>query len=579
MELADLKRKWRALQKGGAGATPDVSIGVASSFTIDPLTPYLGAFLLSHGYARPAIGLADYNQIVQSCLSPGVAFGGVDPDVIILAWRLEDIAPSHTPAAMREASELILSAVDALQRSFSGTIILCTPPRPALPSTRLVRFSHPEVEVALWHEASSRLIETFSGRDRMYFVDLEELRAALGPDAQDERKQFLYRQPYTEDYYTELAQLLARIIRARKFEAKKCLVLDCDNTLWGGVIGEDGVGGIQLGEDFPGSAFRRFQQQIKSLADSGVFIALNSKNNPEDVWEVFDSHDSMVLKREDISAAQINWRPKSENLKEIAATLNIGVNSLVFVDDNPFEISEVSTHLPDVQCLRVPEELSELPRVLRENAHLFDRLVITEDDLQRVARMQGEMKRQSLSQQLTAEEFLAQLGLKVYIYEPIPSDLARVTQLINKTNQFNTRTNRFSREEIDAFLATPGNRLFCMSVADKFGDYGLVGVAMLSREGDAYEFVNLLMSCRVLGRGVEATLIAHSAAVATQDGASKLRGVYSPTPKNAMVTDLYERHGFARATASPEGETVWEMALPSDLSPPPFVQLLTDHPA
>ena len=132
MELADLKRKWRALQKGGAGATPDVSIGVASSFTIDPLTPYLGAFLLSHGYARPAIGLADYNQIVQSCLSPGVAFGGVDPDVIILAWRLEDIAPSHTPAAMHEASELILSAVDALQRSFSGTIILCTPPRPAV---------------------------------------------------------------------------------------------------------------------------------------------------------------------------------------------------------------------------------------------------------------------------------------------------------------------------------------------------------------------------------------------------------------------------------------------------------------
>lgn len=578
MDLADLKRQWRAHLRGGADAAPDVRIGIASSFTIDPLTPYLGAFLLSHGLRRPTIGLADYNQVVQSCLSPGASFGGLDPDVVIVALRLEDMAASNGAAALREAASLALNAVDRLHRNFPGTIILCTPPRPMLPTSRLVHFSQPEAETAIWHDASSRIINDFVGRDRMYFVDLDELQATLGPAAHDERKQFLYRQPYSEAFYANLGRLLARIIRARTFEAKKCLVLDCDNTLWGGVVGEEGVGGIQLGEDFPGSAFRRFQEQVKTLADSGVFIALNSKNNPDDVWEVFDSHDGMILKRKDISVAQINWRPKSENLKEIAKSLNIGISALVFIDDNPFEISEVETHAPEATCLRVPEELSELPRVLRDNAYLFDRLVITSDDLKRVARMQGELKRQTLSQELTTEEFLAHLELKVFIYEPATVDLARVTQLINKTNQFNTRTRRFTREEIDAFIADGRNRLCCMSVADKFGDYGLVGIAMLARDEDAYEFVNLLMSCRVLGRGVETTLIAHAARAASQMGAIHLRGVYSPTPKNAMVADLFARHGFDKVSESPQGESTWTLPLPSDLAPPDFVQKITDRP-
>jgi FkbH-like protein len=579
VDSAACKKRWREYLKSRPDAKADVRIGVTSSFTVDPLIPFLGAQLLEHGYFAPRIEIADYNQIAQSCLSPAAAFGGEIPEAIIVAWRMEDVAGSSDAAALRDSSALILKAIESLHASSAGMIIVATPPRPLLPTSGLVRFAALEPEVAIWHETASRIIERLAGCERIHFIDLEALRAGLGAAAHDARKQFLYRQPFSEAYYAAFGAAAARIIRARRYEAKKCLVLDCDNTLWGGVIGEDGVGGIQLGEDFPGSAFKRFQEQVKSLARSGVFVALNSKNNPDDVWEVFEKHDGMVLSRDDIATAQINWRPKSENIKEIAKSLNIGVNSLVFIDDNPFELSEVEANAPGITGLLVPDELSELPNLLRSAAPLFDRLVITGDDLERVSRIQGEFKRQSLSQELTTDDFLAELGLKVFVYEPEAIDLARVTQLINKTNQFNTQTRRLAREEVDAFLRDNRNRLYCMTVADKFGEYGLVGVAMLEPAGEGeYQFSNLLMSCRVLGRGVETTLLAHIAEEVARTGARCLKGSYRPTSKNAMVADIFARHGFEQTAGGEDGETHWRLALPSDLAPPAFVERITARP-
>lgn len=577
MDIVGVKKRWRDHLRAAGEGRPDIRIGLTASFTIDPIIPFLGSALIDEKFRAPEIVNADYNQVVQTCLNPSAAFGDA-PDVIFAAFRLEDLAPAGDVDALDAAASMILDAIARLQSSFDGTIVCAMPPRPDAVTFGLARFAHPEPALGVWHCMTARLLERFGALDRFYFIDLEALLAELGPSARDERKRLLYRQPYAEAFYLKAGFFLARIIRARTFEAKKCLVLDCDNTLWGGVIGEDGIGGIQIGEDFPGSAFREFQRQAKTLRDAGVFLALSTKNNPDDVWPVFDSHDGMILRRKDISVAKINWRPKSENLKEIAAELNIGLDALVFVDDNPFEISEVQSHAPEVTCLQAPKELSELPALLRTQAHLWDRLVVTEDDKKRVERMQGELDRRSLAQQLTEEDFLAQLGLKVFIYPPEKADLARVTQLINKTNQFNVATKRYTQEAVEAFIADNAKRLYCMSVSDKFGEYGLVGIAMVEEKQGGWNIDNFLMSCRVLGRGVETTLLAKIATDAASASVKSLDGVYLPTPKNGLVIDLFEKHGFAHAGEIEGGGNRWRLDIPAALSKPGYVDLIDKRP-
>lgn len=581
MSIADLKsakQMWREHLRSRSDLQTDIKIGLTASFTIDPVVPHLGAYLLGEGYSSPEITNADYNQVVQTCLDHGAAFDS-NPDVIFVAFRLEDLTSSADPDTTSAAVELVQNALGQLQSKFDGAIVCALPPRPDAATMRLTRFARPDPIIKVWHDMCAALIVRFGSVDGFYFLDLDEIASGLGSAARDERKRLLYRQPFTEDFYFQCGQRLGRIIRARRFESKKCLVLDCDNTLWGGVVGEDGIGGIKIGEDFPGSAFREFQRQAKVLRDSGVFLALNTKNNPGDVLPVFDNHDGMVLRRQDISVAKINWRPKSENLKEIAAELNIGLDALVFVDDNKFEIAEVQAHTPEVTCLLVPEELSELPALLQANAHIWDRLAITDDDRQRVDRMQSELDRRSLAQELTGQDFLAQLELKAFIYSPEAPDLTRVTQLINKTNQFNVTTRRFAQEEVEAFLAKDENRLYCMSVVDKFGAYGLVGVAMVTERGGAWELQNFLMSCRVLGRGVETAFLYRIAEHALESNAAAIKGTFLPTPKNGMVVDFFSRHGFAIVGESAGNGTLWSLELPGSLSKPDYVEIIDFRPA
>jgi FkbH-like protein len=386
----------------------------------------------------------------------------------------------------------------------------------------------------------------------VYAIDLEAIIASLGhPAALDHRKELLYRQPYSDAFHAACASAVVRVFKARASEPKKCLVLDCDNTLWGGVIGEDGVAGIELGEDFPGRAFLEFQRQVVALRNTGIFIALNSKNNPEDVWEMFDNHSGMVLKRTDISTARVNWKTKSENLKEIAKDLNIGLDALVFIDDSHFEIAEVRRNAPEVMAIQVPEDVADFPVLMKNVARLFDRLDITADDTARVDMMQQEMDRRQLAQSMTDADFLSSLGLEVFLYPPGATDLARVTQLVNKTNQFNVTTRRYALDDIASLVADAETDVYCATVKDKFGDYGLIGVGIVChREGGISEFDSLLMSCRVLGRGVETAMIAHAADLAAKRGAKELRGLYKRTRKNSMVADLFSRHGFT----SPSGE-------------------------
>ena len=234
-------------------------------------------------------------------------------------------------------------------------------------------------------------------------VDLDALQRWFGArNAFDGRTWYLYRQPYSEAFLCEMGGMLGRIIKTTRTAAKKCIVVDCDNTLWAGVVGEDGVHGIAIGEDFPGSAFRDLQHYLLHLRAEGVLLAIASKNNESDVWEVFERHDGMVLKREHISAARINWQPKAVNLKDIAEELNIGVDSLVFVDDNPFEIEQMRTFLPEATSILLDEEPARMVNAIKE-LHLFDKLELTQEDFQRADMMRSEQQRAQLSNTLSAE--------------------------------------------------------------------------------------------------------------------------------------------------------------------------------
>ena len=550
-EARSLNRRWRSHSRIDHKGPHDVRLGFAASFVLDPLLSYTGALLLEEGRTNPLLLNANYNQLIRVCIDPKTEFGEVRLDMIVLAWRIEDIANLDDPQLMADACGSFLHAVDDLRAKFSGAIVLALPPRPRPLAEPFEAFSRPNSVEKVWLDVLAATAALTARLPNVFALDFEKLIARLGEAAcLDDRNEMLYRQPYTEGFYVAVAREIVRLYRAGRTEPKKCIAVDCDNTLWGGIVGEDGVAGIQLSDDYPGRPFREFQRQLRALRRSGVFVALCTKNNPDDINEIFRTHSAMALSMEDISAARVNWRPKSENLKEIADELSIGLDSIVFVDDNPFEIEEVRVHAPEVTCIQVPEDFSQLPVIFKEASRMFDRLDITNDDRKRVDMMRLSKERHDLSQKLTEAEFLQSLALKVEIRSPSISDYARVAQLINKTNQFNLTSRRYSFEEVTTLAGRPDYEIYCATVRDKFGEYGLVGVGIIRYGIDVAEFDSLLMSCRVLGRGVETALLSHGVALAAKKGRKFIKGTFIPTRKNGMVADLYPRHGFERTAAS-----------------------------
>lgn len=574
MTAIDPKTRWRQHLAGTKNESGNVlRVAIGGSVTAEPLEPYLGAHLLDKGFS-PVVTIAPFGQVHRLCLDHESVLEGEKPDAIAVIWRLEDLFPAalaktlDDPAALQELMQGVQTLADAvahLRKSFAGTIVVSVPPYPAMPGFEVQELTQYGAGMAA-HAAACALWEGEMRKlEHVRLLDLHGLMLHRGAaQAQDARKWYLYRQPYAEVFWQDIGRQLGRIIAAEKTSAKKCVVLDLDNTLWGGIIGEDGLEGIQLGQDFPGSAFRDFQKYLLHLKSKGVLLAVASKNNPEDAYEVFDKHDAMILTKRDISVFEIHWESKVESLRRIAAHINIGLDALVFVDDNPKEIGEVRERLPDVTCLMVPEELAELPGLLAAT-DFFDIPVVTEEDRQRTEMIAAETARKQVQGDVLSEEdFRKALELKIDVFRAQRQHLARITQLINKSNQFNLTTRRRTLAEVEALCGNDNALVLGMDIRDKYGDYGLVGVCIVQKDGGACDIDTLLMSCRVLGRGAEETFIAQIAAAARQMGAETLRGKYIPTPKNAMVKDLYARFGFTHDAA---GDT-WTIRA-EDVQPPP----------
>lgn len=339
---------------------------------------------------------------------------------------------------------------------------------------------------------------------------------------------------------------------------KKCIVLDLDNTLWGGILGEDGAEGIKVGGDYPGKAFLFFQEVLLELCKNGVILSICSKNNESDAWDVLENHPYMVLRKDHFSSWRINWKDKASNIREIAQELNIGLDSLVFVDDNPSERELVRQALPMVAVPDFPEQPYLLPAFCKDVIENYFRVYsITAEDKDKVAQYKANAQRLVSQRSFTdLDSFIKSLDIHIRIEKANAFSIPRIAQMTQKTNQFNLTTKRYTEADISSFL-DQGWGVFCMSVSDRFGDSGITGCVFINGQ----EVDSLLLSCRILGKDIEYAFIKSILKEYKEKGYRTISARYIPSPKNSQVECFYENCGFSLKGSSPSGEKEYEIDL------------------
>lgn len=504
---------------------------IAATFTADPLLPIL-AFWMDELAIPTAIELAPYNQVFQQLLDPFSAMAQNRQGVNIILFRLEDwrreLAVETQPEAVvqRNLQELIQAIQEAGQRSSTPYLVVCCPDSPdALANSDWRTFCQ---------DQKARLRAELGGLAGLYLVLPEDFNAYPVADYYDAERDRLGHIPFTTLFYTALGTLLARRLYTLNSAPHKVIVLDCDNTLWKGVVGEDGVTGIEIPP--PWQALQDF---MVNQQRQGMLLCLCSKNEESDVLAVLEQRQDMRLKKEHLATWRINWLPKSQNLRMLAQELNLGLDSFIFIDDNPVECAEVQASCPEVLTLQLPVD-GDIPTFLN-HVWAFDHLKVTQEDQQRTQLYQQNLERDRLQKEaLTFADFLAGLELTIEIAPPTPEQIPRVAQLTQRTNQFNFTTIRRSESDV-AQLATQGLECRAVQVRDRFGDYGLVGVMIFGQQAADLRVDTFLLSCRVLGRGVEYRMLAYLGEVAQERHLNQVVITFWRTQKNLPALNFLEK--------------------------------------
>lgn len=389
------------------------------------------------------------------------------------------------------------------------------------------------------------LMDEAEKRKNVFLLNLAAAQAELGrKQFFDEKYYYSAKMPISLTALPEVAKLVIDMVKVLQGKIKKCIVLDLDNTLWGGVIGDDGMSGIQIGELGSGHAFSNFQLWLRELKNRGVVLAVCSKNNEDTAREPFQKHPDMTLKIEDISIFIANWQDKAGNIKMIQQTLNLGMDSFVFLDDNPFERNMVSSMIPEITVPELPEDPAGYLAYV-QSLNLFETASFSSEDQNRTSQYQAEIGRVTLQRQYESiDDYLKSLEM---IAEVKPFDefqYPRIAQLTQRSNQFNLRTVRYTEEEIAKVAQDDSKLTLYFTLRDKFGDHGLISVVILDKQDDKLFVDTWLMSCRVLKRGMEEFIVNQIVETARANGFAKVVGEYLKTPKNAMVEHIYEKLGF-----------------------------------
>ncbi len=576
-----------AADPGARARLQPVRLVLLASYTTTLFEPYLKVEAARQGFDVD-IHHGGFGQFEQALLGDEWRAKNGATEVLVVMMRLEDLhpdlgyrvysdAPNDAFEALGDNMLARLESTLAMFRERSQGLSLVA--NFAMPEQRLGTIFDANLPGSLTYKIPAlnrALLERIAKRAACHVWDYAGLVNAAGAARwTDPRLWALSRTPVSAANQPLLARHLVRTLRGSLRPAAKCLVLDLDNTVWGGVIGDDGVGGIQLGDDHPGKAFKDLQRAALGLRDRGILLAIASKNDAAVVHEALATHPEMLLKLEDFAATRINWSPKSQNLREIAAELNIGLDSLVFFDDNPVERAEVAEGAPEVHVVDVPTDPALYVRAL-EGVVAFDVPTLTAEDRLRAQSYQAQIeRRESEAQAGSSGDFLPSLRMEVEIGGFSALTAQRIAQLVVKTNQFNTTTRRVSEAELAAIHEREaGLGVTWLRLSDRYGDMGLIAVAVLTKSGSDAVVHSFVLSCRAANRAIEQTLLAHLAQQARAVGCTRLVGEFIPTPKNGPVVDLYPRLGFASDGEAEGGVTryVYDLAN-DDLVIPQFIRV------
>ena len=548
------------LNAGDKGST-SLKLALLRNFTLEPLVPVLKGEVSLANY-HPEIYLGGYDTIAQDVLDLNSEFYSFKPDLVFLVQWLETLAPefvsrfvSLSESRVTEEIDRVIEGVSqfivAIRKNIKTPLIFNNFVLPTFPAYGILDAQSSTYQMQAILKLNIKLSEMAREFSDVYVLDIMSLMARTGSQqGVDERYWQLGRAPIGRNTLIPLGRECGKFVRALFGRSRKCLVLDCDNVLWDGILGEEGIKSINAS----------FQREILNLHDRGVILALCSKNNEDDVIDVLKNHSEMILREKHIAARQINWADKVTNLLRIAEELNIGLDSLVFADDSSFECDLVRERLPQVAVLCLSGDSSLFSFKLQEQGY-FDTLSISLEDKRRNQMYQEESQRKSLiASSGSMEDYLASLDMVAEIGLVAESNIPRVAQLTQKTNQFNLTTHRYTEANIRTFASDPNTQIFYLKLIDHVSDIGLVGVVIIKYKEQLAEIDTLLLSCRALGRGVEDVFISFIKNIARSRGYQHLSGKYIKSEKNTQVSNFYERAGFAQIKKI-DHESDWLLAL------------------
>lgn len=544
----------KADQLVGKADNKKLKVAILSSFTINGLedvirvkcaeknidcTTYVGAY-------------GQYNQEILDQNSKLYKFGA---DICFVIVHLRDILKqlfyfpySVTEKERRDFVSSKILEIKKLADTYTKTSSKLVIANFHVPSFSPYGISESKSEYGfhrMVRDLNDKLNDLFLDSPSVFVYDFDRFVSKYGEDKVFDYRQFLVGDiKISVDFIPYLANELSSYIIAYLGISKKCIVLDLDNTLWGGIVGEDGFAGIKLGPEPPGNAFLEFQKTLLSLYQRGIILAINSKNNYEEALKVIKEHPHMVLREEHFGAVRINWEDKVKNIREIAAELNIGLDSIIYVDDDPVNREYMRLGAPQVLTVELPPDPSLYAKTIQE-LNEFSVFKITAEDTKRGRMYLEQKKRDQLLQSAPdLQSFLEQLDLKVKIKNADDFTIPRISQLTLKTNQFNLTTKRYQEDDIKRFSQDDKYLVGCAQVEDKFGDNGITGVFIVKKDRQEWLIDTFLLSCRIMGREVEKAIMGHIINLAKKEGAQKVKAQYIPTQKNKPVEEFLPGCGF-----------------------------------
>src|SRR6266702_659921 len=558
---------------------------IVRSVTVEPILPSLTVEAVLSGYVLNLL-VGGYGSYADELLNSASALARFQPDLVLVVLDLEEIAgrlpelcADGIGAAVETEIEECAARMAQLLRSFragsSARLLfqgLVVPDYTSLGEVGDANLPHSLTNSV--QRLNQRLAALCGTIADCVFFDVDRLAARYGRSHWRDARMFLAsRLPVASESFQTYSHGLVRSFSTLFRAPRKVLCTDLDNTLWGGILGEDGPDGIATGSAFPGNCYLEYQKYLKQLSARGILLAIVSKNNEADVRDAFQVRAAdLALTLDDFVAIKISWNEKSEAIRELSQELSLGLDSFVFVDDNPVECEAIRQQLPEIAIVEAPiTEPWKLVEVLAEQP-FFDAAVVTDDDVNRVNEYKAQVQRAVLAASVgSRDEFLASLGIVCTFQSALLAPLSRAVQLLAKTNQFNLTTRRRSASEIEEFASMAGGQAVVVRVRDRFGDAGVVGLALAREQGDSCIIDSLLLSCRVIGRGIETALLAHIGQQALRNGAKRLVGEFVATKKNAPCATFYPDHGFAKCAPSDEAPdvTLYELNLTASVPTSP----------